>query len=171
MAVGSTRPAMIHDVEKDHLMVTWKNVVVAIYKHETTVAGVASVKRVYNTCAAAHPGGVFLITIVEQGAPMPPSEVRDLLANFLEVGSGKTLMSAVVHEGSGFRAAAVRSVVTGLAMLARLSYPHQVFGSVEVAARWFASASASGLNADELAEAIAEARSRATQSSTVARAG
>ncbi len=169
MAVGSTRPAMIHDVAKDHLMVTWKNVVVAIYKHETTVAGVASVKRVYNTCVAAHPGGVFLITIVEQGAPMPPSEVRDLLANFLEGGTGKTLMSAVVHEGSGFRAAAVRSVVTGLAMLARLSYPHQVFGSVEVAARWFASAS--GLNADELAEAIAEARSRATQSSTTARAG
>jgi hypothetical protein len=57
---------------------------------------------------------------------MPPSPVRQAVADFLAEGSTFIKCSAVLMEGAGFRAAAVRSVVTGLTMLARQAYPHRV---------------------------------------------
>ncbi|MDP9034310.1 MAG: hypothetical protein M3O50_05855 [Myxococcota bacterium] len=110
---------------------------ILIWKVDTTMRGVAAAQSVYDAFAAEHPAGVFLLTVVEQDAPMPSSEVRAALAAFLSTGVNRTLFSAVAHEGTGFRAASVRSVVTGLAMLAKLPYPHKVFASVDQAARWF----------------------------------
>ena len=160
----SSKVATVQDMTKDHVLLTWSNVVVAIFRRETTLASVASIQRIYNKCAAAHRRGIYMLTIVEEGAPMPPAEVREALARFLESGSGKTLLSGVVHEGTGFRAAAVRSVVTGLAMLARLPYPHRVFASVELASHWFASAGAKDIYVTELLQGIDEARRRGSAS-------
>ncbi|MEO8801082.1 MAG: hypothetical protein ABI551_24535 [Polyangiaceae bacterium] len=121
----------------DHLIGTWRNVVIIVWKQETTLAGVDAGQKAYDDLAKANPSGVFLLTIVESGAPMPSSSVRDALARFLANGNGRTLLSGVAHEGTGFRAAAVRSVVTGLAVLGQLPYPHKVFATVNEAAAWF----------------------------------
>lgn len=121
----------------DHLIGTWRNVVILVWKNETTLAGVDAVQTAYDDLAKANPSGVFMLTIVESGAPMPPSSVRDALARFLANGNGRTLLSGVAHEGTGFRAAAVRSVVTGLAVIGQLPYPHKVFATVSEAASWF----------------------------------
>ena len=74
--------------------------------------------------------GVYLLTVVEEDAPMPPYEAREVVAVFLRNGAGRIRMSAVVHEGAGFRAAAVRSVVTGIAMLSKVPFPHHIFATV-----------------------------------------
>ena len=39
-------------------------------------------------------------------------------------------------ESDGFRASAVRSVATGLAILARQPFPHRVFPSITTASDW-----------------------------------
>ena len=72
------------------------------------------------------------------------------------------MLSAVVHEGTGFRAAAVRSVVTGLAMMANLPYPHKVFATVDDAGRWLHMNSPVGKKweARGLIEAVREVRER-----------
>lgn len=121
----------------DHILATWRNVVILVWRKDTTLAGVEDAQRVYDGLAKEHPNGVFLMTIVEFGAPMPPPDVRDALARFLASGAGRTILSAVAHEGTGFRAAAVRSVVTGLAVLAKLPYPHKVFATADEACAWF----------------------------------
>ncbi len=121
----------------DHLIGTWRNVVILVWKQETTLAGVNAAQKVYDDLTKANPSGVFLLTIVESGAPMPSSAVRDALARFLATGNGRTLLSGVAHEGTGFRAAAVRSVVTGLAVIGQLPYPHKVFATADEAAAWF----------------------------------
>ncbi len=154
--------AELAEVTRDHVVFTWNNVACAVFKRETTLGGVRTIQRAYDDLAARFPSGVFMVTIVEDGAPMPVVEVRDALAKFLASGAGRTTMSAVIHEGVGFRAAAVRAVVTGLAMVARLPYPHKVFGTPTDAARWF-SLGDPPLDADDFVAAVADARARAWQ--------
>ena len=48
------------------------------------------------------------------------------------------VVSAVIFEGSGFKSAAVRGVVTGMTMLAQQRYPHRVFATIEEASGWYA---------------------------------
>jgi hypothetical protein len=133
--------AEIHVASADHIVATWRNVVLLIWRRETTVEGVSAARRIYDELAAVCPGGVLLMTIVEEKAPAPSADARKDLARFLSNCSGRMILSAVVHEGAGFQAAMVRSVVTGLALVARLPYPHKVFATVAEAEAWFRASS------------------------------
>jgi hypothetical protein len=132
-----------------------------VWKRDTTAEGVEALAQTYREHAARYPSGVYLLTIVERDAPMPPTEQREAVAVFLRSGSGRTRMSAVVIEGTGFRAAAVRSVVTGLAMLVRLPYPHEIFGSLEQAAKWLGTTPHNDVDPDYTVSAVADARRKA----------
>ena len=79
-----------------------------------------------------------LLTVVEHGAPLPSSDARTALANILRYNADEVLASAVVMEGDGFRASAVRSVATGLALVARQPFPHRVFPRTLDATEWLA---------------------------------
>ena len=80
---------------------------------------------------------------------------------FLRNGAGRIRMSAVVHEGAGFRAAAVRSVVTGIAMLSKVPFPHHIFATVEQAAKWLGTTHYRDVDPDYTVFAVNEARDRA----------
>jgi hypothetical protein len=141
----------IKEYTPDHLLATWGNVLIAVWRRETTMSGVQSAIRCYEEHAYQHPDGVLLLTIVEEGAPLPETAVRRELARLLDRGAGRTKKSAVVFEGSGFRAAAVRSVITGLALFAKVPYPHRVFGKVEDAVHFFEPSSKTSSRMIELA--------------------
>jgi hypothetical protein len=170
--MGSPRPpslvskATLHDVADDHIMMSWTNFTIAVFRRETTLEGVRKLSSTYESIAAAFPYGVYLVTIVEEGAPMPAPDARQALTKFLMSGAGRTRMSAVIHEGSGFRAAAVRSVVTGLAMAARLPYPHKVFASVAEAGTWFATSPDQAIDSTLLLASVADGRQRAARPAT-----
>jgi hypothetical protein len=114
----------------------YKEVFVVIFHHETTVSAAVTLRKEYTAFAAQHPAGTGLLTIVEPDAPMPSSDAREALADFMNDNRQSILVSGVAYEGSGFRAAAVRSVVTGLTMLARQPFPHKVFPTLEDASQW-----------------------------------
>lgn len=122
----------------DQSLATWRDTFVLIYHVNTTKAGVDLLDQKCEAFAKTRPNGIALITIVEENAPMPPSEARDALAAFLGRQSASIKVSAVVYEGSGFRAAAVRSVVAGLTLMARQTYPHKVFATAEEGITWMA---------------------------------
>ena len=155
----------LHAATRDHLVATWQSVLILVWRDQTTLVGIKSAERFYDSLAATNPGGVFLLNIVEPGAPVPKAEVRAAMAAFLAKRANRMILSAVVHEGSGFHAAAVRSVVTGLALLTKLPYRHKVFATVEAAASWFAANSpvARGWGAVALSTAVAEVRMRASK--------
>mgnify|MGYP000374441796 CR=1 FL=1 len=69
-------------------------------------------------------------------APPPDAEARDALAEVLGGGAGFVDSSALVCEGSGFRASMVRGIATGLTLIARPPFPHKVFPDVAAAAGW-----------------------------------
>ncbi|WP_437573812.1 serine/threonine protein kinase [Sorangium sp. So ce887] len=112
--------------DSDYILASWRQIFCVIWRQETTYEGV---RRLHDGCrrfAKQHPRGIGLLTIVESGASSPPAPVREALSFFLADASAYIRCSAVVVEGAGFRAAAVRSVVTGLSLVARQRYPHRV---------------------------------------------
>src|SRR5688572_27233637 len=121
-------------VTRDFALASFRDCFMVIWRHETTLDGARALRRGCFGFAETRPRGIALLTIVEEEAPMPPSDARAEIATFLRDGSDRIKASGVVFEGSGFRAAAVRSVVVGLTMLARQKYPHKVFGNLKEAA-------------------------------------
>lgn len=103
---------------------------------------------------------------------MPPSDARESIAGFLRDASDYIQASGVVFEGTGFRAAAVRSVVVSLTMLARQQYPHKVFATLEETALWLEREAGASLeqpfSAHELESSIKSMRARIGQSASVA---
>jgi hypothetical protein len=165
----SSRAAVLNYATSDALVMTWDRCVGVVWKRETTLEGVEALATAYREQATRYPSGVYLLTIIEHGAPMPSTEEREAVAVFLRSGAGRTRMSAVVSEGTGFRAAAVRSVVTGLAMLVRLPYPHEVFGSLDQAAKWLGTSPYNDLDPDYTVLAVTHARRQAESGELKAR--
>lgn len=109
---------------------------VVIWRHETRADAVVAVRAQLTEFAQSHTGGMGLLTIVEKDAPIPSGDTRRALARVLGDFSSDIKASAVVFEGDGFSAAAVRSMVAGLTLVARQAYPHKVFANVSEACAW-----------------------------------
>lgn len=111
---------------------------------------------------AAHHGTFFTLTITERksGSGVSP-ERRAATADLLRKHARHVSCAAVVCEGTGFRATAVRSIVTALHMASRATHPTKVFDSVGAAATWLhGKQGAPQLSAAELGELASLARSR-----------
>lgn len=109
----------------DYAVATWMNVFVIIWRNETTLGDANAVRAACDRFGDEHPRGVLLLTIIHDKAPAPAPAARTAIAEWLKNGH-YIKASAVVMEGQSFRAAFVRGVVTGLTLLARQPFPHQV---------------------------------------------
>jgi hypothetical protein len=148
--------------EEDVTFATCRTAFVVIWHNETSKAGVQLLSNWFAKFVKTQTKGVGLITIVEADAPLPSGRAREDLAKFMADNNQVIKTSVVVFEGTGFRAAAVRSVVTGLTMLARQAFPHKVFSAADVALEWFREqmvrADIFCPNAEELARSIRDMR-------------
>jgi len=109
----------------DYALASWNEIVALVWRHDTTLEGIQNSNTLVAEVAHLHPKGIALLTLISAVAPMPSSEARKALADLMS--SNRYIRcSAVIMEGTGFRAAAVRSVVTGLTLLSRHEYPHRI---------------------------------------------
>lgn len=152
------RNAEIIETGPDQTLAFWGDTFIIIFHRNTTVPGVAALANAASRFAEARPNGIGTVTIVEETAPMPPSDARAALAKALDDHSERVRVSAVAYEGTGFRAAAVRSVVAGLTMVARQPYPHKVFATVEEAMVWMAPQLPSPTSGQDLIDIVATLR-------------
>lgn len=148
----------ITEADENHATGTCGPLLIMVWGRETTLPAVAHAKAVGQRLAARHPTGVTFLMIVESTAEIPSSPVRAALSEALRSFGSFVLRSALVHEGTGFRAAAVRGVVTGLSLVARQPYPHQVFDRVEPAVRWLAQSFPAGAEVGAVLDAVAKLR-------------
>jgi hypothetical protein len=137
-------PAMTRSVyvkllhsDSDILVGISEDVFAVVFRDRTTVEGIARIFRAFDEATRYRGRELALMTIIQADARMPSTGTREPIARWLRDVSEKILISAVVFEGDGFVAASVRSVVVGLTMLARQTYPHRVFRDVKEAAEWF----------------------------------
>ncbi len=154
------RSATIYQHDDQHVVGSWKNLLFTIFRGRTTLAAIHNSRQARDQLAAFHRAGISMLVVVESHSAMPTADVRKALQEALEGGAGTTLLSAVVHEGTGFQASAIRSVVTGLNMLTRLPYPHRIFATVGDAAVWIGGNSACGLDPLRVVQIIHEVRRR-----------
>lgn len=155
----NTPSILLHD--SDFCTAAWREVFVIIWRHNTTMAGVDACREGIGALGEAHPKGVAQLTIVEPGAPMPSAATRDALAAVLRDFATTIKVSGVCFEGAGFRAAAVRSVVTGINLVAKQPFPHKVFATVNAAASWLGPSLPEGpAPSREIVEAVADLRTR-----------
>jgi hypothetical protein len=135
-AGGGGRPATLVEADENHILGVWHHLVAVIWRGQTMLSAVVRLEGLLHSYSKQIGASVTFFTVVEEGAPLPVSEVREASAKVLK--KAPLRASALTFEGSGFRAAAVRGVAVGIGMLARLPYPHRAFANVEEAAVWVA---------------------------------
>ncbi len=146
----------------DHLTATWGPVFITLWKKEARVDAARAIQFALRDFAASTPTGrVACLTVIEAKAELPSKDARIAVANLLRFNAESIVCSLNVMEGEGFRAAAVRGVVTGISLVARQPFPHRTSASVALAASWVAtSMQKEGLvfSSEELISAVESVR-------------
>ncbi|HZS41711.1 MAG TPA: hypothetical protein VFF06_33000 [Polyangia bacterium] len=137
------------------------NLFVNVMREAQTLERLREVRRHIERHVAAWGTNTISISVLEPGATAAaPKEVRDETAAITrDYGS---IAAAIVIEGSGFRAAAVRAVVAAIYLVSHSPYPHKIVESVDDGARWLRQmaerAGQARVGALEIVDAVAAAR-------------
>lgn len=109
---------------------------VIVWRDRTTLNGIRKCREyVHQTCSGS--GCEFaLMAVIEPKAKLPGGEERAAVAELLRDASRWIQVSTLAFEGNGFIAATIRSIVTGITLLAQQPFPHRVFENVEEASRF-----------------------------------
>jgi hypothetical protein len=147
--------------DANHVTATWDKLFMVVWKRNVTVMAAQTIRNQLKEFIAIVPGRrVALLTVVEQGAPLPSSDARAALANILRSCRDDLICSAVAMEGSGFVVAAQRAVAIGLSMVAKQPFPHRIFASPQQAGEFVAEHFNEGPSAstDEIVRTLEEVR-------------
>ncbi|WP_437816281.1 hypothetical protein [Sorangium sp. So ce1078] len=107
--------------------------------------------------------GIGHLAVIEPGTPLPPPEIRKLIVRVFNEYPGAVSAVSVACEGQGFFASAVRSVATGLMMLASTPVTFRLSGSVVDSAAFLSKHMTAGpapLDAALVVSAVQELRHR-----------
>jgi len=141
------------------VMASYGQVCVALWRSKPTLELFEVQRAELAAGVARHAGRQLFLCIVEAKADPPDQPVRSASAQMIS-GHGRNLAGcACVIEGSGFRSALTRTVLTGITLLVRQPAPYRFFESTSVACGWLATRAPPGALAG-LAERIAGARAQ-----------
>jgi hypothetical protein len=129
----------IIEVDRDHAVGSRGNFLAVVWRGRTSITAVSRCQMFLDNLKAEYPAeGVGLLQLAEPGAPPPDGAVRAAVSRLLASGAGSVKSSCLVYAGTGFYMASARALVTALTMLAKTSFPHEVFATVADAAAWHA---------------------------------
>jgi hypothetical protein len=120
----------------DYTSARYQDLVLQIWHKQTTREGVAALRGAIANVAKDSRDGLRLLVVVEPEAAMPSRESRSDIAAFMTDYKASIRATALAFEGTGFRAASIRAVVTGLNLLAQHPFPYGVFASIAEALAW-----------------------------------
>lgn len=109
---------------------------------------------------ARNPGKQMFMCVVAPNADPPDQTERDASAKMITAHGDKLAACACVIEGSGFRAAITRTVLTGIVLVIRTRSPVTFFESMESASLWLQKRT-DGVSLSSLAEKVAAVRAQA----------
>lgn len=125
---------------------TFGPVCLAIWRTKPTDALFEAQRLGLASAVASAPGKVAFLCVVETTADPPDQKVRDASASMIS-SHGKNLAAvALVIEGSGFRAAVTRTVLSGIALVTRNAAPTRYFEGVAAASVWLGGHTGLGLD-------------------------
>lgn len=123
-------------VDADHIKGTAFNIAFMVWRRRTLVGPYRDGINLVNSLALKHPTGVGVMHVVETEASPPDGDTRKVFTDFLKQPVIKHF--SVTHEGTGFKAASVRAIVSGVHALSRAGFALAVHSTVADASRWAA---------------------------------
>lgn len=122
-----------YEVEEHYMLATFRNVAIAVWVDEMSVEAVQRADEMIDGLASEWPEGIAFVQVFGEESQRIDAPVRAALEMLLQRSRG-IHQAPVVYEGTGFRAAAIRAVVTGLLATRSFRFPHRVYARVEDAA-------------------------------------
>jgi hypothetical protein len=107
-----------------------------ILSYTITLPGVEAIGRGFAKLTQREKKACSMSIVERKSGPGTAPEARDAIAEIAKKYDKNMTGSAVVCDGTGFRATAVRSVVTAIHMASRSSSPSKVFAAPEPALEW-----------------------------------
>jgi hypothetical protein len=136
--VAGKLAARIVEVDANHGKATIGNMVLVVWTGTTTAQAYKHLVRLIQQLNAENREGIGILQTVELGAEPPDSTARKEFSGVMQECEHAVKHFSVVHEGSGFKAASVRAIMSGVYLLARPTFPHVVMSSLLDAAAWHA---------------------------------
>jgi hypothetical protein len=133
----SPPPKLAHE-DPFCMVVSWRSFLVHVMgHHELPLPSAREMTRVLLAHAKVVGNGKLTeITLIEHDAPLPSAPVRAAFDVAAPIVAPYYCGVAAVFEGTGFRAALVRGIVTSFQLLSRAQYPQNVFSNIDDAAKW-----------------------------------
>lgn len=154
MATGSYEPA-IRAMDREHCTASWRGVFFNVWDGDCTAAAADGIGRTFHEMLTEFPEGIVILGVSRPGvALVPKPEVRERLAGLFKDHRGglRGIASAIL--GDGFAAAAKRSVMTTIALMARQPAPLKIFEDRHAAATWSAQRLEHGPSGGEILDVL-----------------
>ena len=108
----------------------------ALWRKKPTPARFEIQRRCLEEAVKKSPGNTMFMCLVEAGAEPPDDHIRKASSTMI-TGHGPNLKAvSIVVEGSGFKAAIARTVLSGIVLIIRTPSPIKYFESAASAAAW-----------------------------------
>ncbi len=124
--------------DEAHLAAIHRNVYITAWWGETTAARLKRVGEIQTELARKWPAGFVALALIRSSNANMPADARAEAEKLSKEPAMNLKAIAQVIYGSGFAAAAIRSVATGMVLIARSPRPTKIFGTLENAATWLA---------------------------------
>ena len=122
--------------DEAHLAAIHRNVYITAWWGETTVPRLRRVGEIQNELARKWPKGFVALALIRSANANLPADVRAEAEKLSKEPAANLKAIAQIIYGTGFAAAAIRSVATGMVLIARHPRPTKIFGTLEAAATW-----------------------------------
>lgn len=151
----------IRGEDPEFTIATFENSLIWCFRGPVTLPRIEQALPAHRDLAKKYPQGFAVVTIIGEAVPLSmPADARDLSTKITHEYQPRYCAISEVVLGTGFRAAAVRSVTAGIRLLARSTCPAKVFGDVEACAHWIAPIMSPTPNHGALAAALAKGMHR-----------
>jgi hypothetical protein len=147
-------------LERTHIVVTRGHVVVAMWRKPMDLASTKIAHAAVRDVAKRHPGEAVYINVIRGGVPPPDDDVRRELVAIVRSGAGVYRCAAILALGNAFVVSLVRSVVAGMVMIVRPTFPMKVFGEVPQAAAWIGNFGGGAAAAGDIESLLEDASTR-----------
>ena len=139
---------------------------VLVISHTLTLPAAEAIGRAFASIVQRQQKLCALSIVESRPGPGPAPEARDAVAELTRQHNKHITGAAIVCDGTGFRATAVRSMVTAIHMASRSSHPSKVFTTTEPALDWLQSTRPTrDLDLPLLARAVADLQALLRESS------
>lgn len=145
-------------IQHDIAIMTWRNLIVALWHDTVTLSGVAELTNVYRRMVEHYPSGFASCVIVADGVGLPEDACRRGIATTMTEIAPHVLGMCGVQEAKGFRGAAIRSVITALVMMSRAPYKTATVATTDEACEWLAKVMRPEVSASQIRQAMAQFR-------------